>query len=441
MRINVKHGLDLRISGQPRQSIEAGPTVRHVALLGDDYIGLRASLLVAVGDRVRAGQALFVDRRYPDIRYVSPAAGTVTAINRGAKRRLASVVVMRDGDETAQSRKYSAGGLSRLSADEIAAVLLRSGHWTALRSRPFDCVPAPHERPEWLFVTAIDTDPLAPDPAAVVREYSDEFDAGLRALSPLARRRTFLCTGVDVDMPVPAAMPGLQIAQFAGPHPAGLPGTHMHHLVRVSTGVAAWHINYQDVISIGRQFLRGSPWTQRVVAIAGPGVRDPRLVKAPIGASAKELLAGESLAGQRILSGPVLSGRSFDSGGEFLGRYHRQVALFDQQGSSARQPRAPLALAQRKRFARVASRIAAAFGGRACGLMPIEAFEDIWPMRIAVVPLLRALLANDAENAELLGCLALAEEDMALCSRVCPSNLDYSSALRATLAIMARENQ
>lgn len=440
MRINVKHGLDLRVGGRPRQSIEPGPAVRHVALLGDDYVGLKPALQVAVGDRVRAGQPLFADRRHPEIHYTSPVAGIVTAINRGVKRHLVSVVVRRAGDDSVIFRKYSPDALARLSAEEIAAHLLESGQWTALRSRPFEQVPAPDQRPEWLFITAIDTDPLAPEPHVVIGEFREAFNVGLAALARLARKRTYLCTGVDVDRLADELPAGLSIAQFAGPHPAGLPGTHIHYLARVSAESAAWHINYQDVISIGRQFLTGRPWLQRVIALAGPGVRDPRLVTVPLGASLNELLTGEQTEGHCAVSGPMLSGRRLGAGREYLGRYHRQLVLLNDDEVSTRAERKPHSLVTaRTAFGRLRDHVAAAMRGRRTGLIPVEAFDRVWPLGIAPVPLLRALLVNDTENAESLGCLALAEEDLALCAHVCPVNLDYASALRATLESIERE--
>lgn len=440
MQINVKHGLDLRVGGHPRQNIEPGPVVRHVALLGEDYGGLKPSLQVEVGDRVLAGQTLFHDRHYPEIRYTSSVAGTVTAIIRGPKRRVVSVVVGRDGDDAVVFRKYTPDALARAPEDEIAEQLLQSGQWTALRSRPYERVPGPDQRPEWLFITAIDTDPLAPDPKVVLRQYRDAFNTGLIALTRLARRRVYLCTGVDAELPLPELPSGLTVAQFAGPHPAGLPGTHIHHLARVSADAAAWHVSYQDVIAIGQQFLTGKPWLQRVVALGGPGMRDPRLITTPIGASVTELLAGERLEGYRVVSGSVLGGRALEAGGEFLGRYHRQIALLQDNEAAVPAGRKPRSLPMARTVrGRIRDRIAAALSVRPTGLLPVEAFDRVWPLRIAPVPLLRALLVNDTENAEALGCLALAEEDLALCSYVCPANLDYSSALRATLESIERE--
>ncbi len=177
--IKIKRGLDLPISGAPEQRIEAARPVRSVALIGFDYHGMKPTMAVQVGDRVKLGQALFTDKKHPSVSYTAPGAGVVSAIHRGEKRVLQSVVIDLDGDEQLEFARYPAEQAT-LSAEQVRDNLLQSGLWTALRTRPFSKVPDPESSPSSIFVTAIDTQPLAADPQVVIAEQGEAFQAGLQ---------------------------------------------------------------------------------------------------------------------------------------------------------------------------------------------------------------------------------------------------------------------
>lgn len=416
MLIEIKRGLSVDVSGTPDQIIDAGPDVGRAALLGGDYLDLRPSLEVEEGSRVKAGDVLFSDRTRPEILYVAPASGRVAEINRGSRRTLVSVVIDIEGDEPARLDVPS----EPASSDEIVGLLLRAGLWPALRSRPFGRVADPGRRPAVLLVTAIDTHPLAPDPAAIIGLRPGDFSAGIRALAPLAPL-TFLCSGAGASLPHVDAE-GVRAVAFDGPHPAGLVGTHIRHLCPDANEV--WHVGYQDVLAIGRLLVSGELDTERVVSVAGPGARRPRLLRTRAGADLRELLAGETEEGCDVIAGSVLSGRAVNPASEFLGRYDSQVSLLR---SGGRAPRRWLDVIWPR--AAVPTR----FVGPASGMLPVESFDRVWPFQAPVAPLLRALLTQDTELASSLGCLSMVEEDLALCAYVCPARIDYGAALRATL--------
>jgi Na+-transporting NADH:ubiquinone oxidoreductase subunit A len=421
MLIEITTGLDVEVSGAPEQTIDTGPEVGQVALLGGDYLNLRPSLQVDEGARVKAGDTIFSDRARPEIRFVAPAAGRITQINRGPRRTLVSVVIDVDGDERAivdvpedPSRR-----------DEIIALLLRSGLWPALRSRPFGRVADPGGTPAALLLTAIDTRPLAPDPAVVVGLREADFAAGARALACLAPV-TYLCSRAGASFPDVDAE-GLSVVEFSGPHPAGLVGTHIRHLCPEADEV--WHIGYQEVLALGRLLVSGELCDERVVSVAGPGAVRPRLLRTRAGARLSELVQGESENGCAVIAGSVLSGRAPAPASGYLGRYDSQVSLLRAAGPS------------RRRWLDVVWPRGAAPArniGRGSGMLPVESFDRIWPFQAPVAPLLRALLTRDTELASSLDCLSLVEEDLALCAYVCPSRLDYGAALRATLHELER---
>jgi Na+-transporting NADH:ubiquinone oxidoreductase subunit A len=435
MTIKLKRGLDLTLPGAPEQVIGPCPELSRVAVLGADYPDLRPALAVSEGERVRLGQALFTDRRHPEIRYTAPAAGRVLAINRGARRRLSSLVIEVDGEEAEAYPAHEPARLASLAPETVRDALLRSGLWTSFRSRPYNSIPPPDRRPGALFVNAMDTNPLAADPSVILAEHSEDFRHGVTAVSRLATGITYVCKSPATPLELPAA-DGLVIADFEGPHPAGLAGTHMHYLRARSGETERWHVGYQDVIAIGRLVATGRLWRSRIVAVGGPGVRNPRLLRAPAGASLAELVAGQLAAGCRLISGSVLSGRKATPPHDYLGRYHQQVTVVPEYYARSRsvQVRSPLLSALiRKRADIIAPQPTTAVNGWPAGMLPVEDFERVWPLRTPPLPLLRALLVRDTETAVALGCLDLDEEDLALCSFVCPAKHDYGGALRATL--------
>ncbi len=442
----VTKGLDLPIQGAPEQAISDRPAVRHVALLGDDYIGMKPTMSVGEGDRVRLGQVVFTDKKTPGVQYTAPAAGTVTAINRGAKRKFESLVIEVDGDEKETFTAYRDHNLAQLDRRAVCEQLIASGLWTSLRTRPYSRVPAIDAVPQALFVTAIDTNPLAADPAVVLANWQAEFIAGLEVLSTLTEGSVYVCRRAGSEIPGEGKTPAVFHA-FEGPHPAGLAGTHIHTLHPVSADHTVWHVGYQDVAAIGHLFLTGELQTDRIVALAGPIVSKPRLVRTRVGASLAELTEGQvqrpSGGDARVISGSVLSGRRAKAPIDFLGRYHTQVSVLAEGGereffgwlkpghekfSIRRVFTSGWSGNPKHRFA-----FNTGTEGSPRAMIPIGMYEQVMPLDIIATPLLKALITDDTEYAQQLGVLELDEEDVALCTFVCPGKHEYGPMLRKNL--------
>jgi Na+-transporting NADH:ubiquinone oxidoreductase subunit A len=450
--IRIKRGLDLPISGQPEQGIEEARPVRQVALLGPDYVGMKPTMHVQEGDRVRLGELLFDDKKTEGVRYTAPASGTVRAINRGAKRVLQSVVIDVDPDaesagEAETFEPVTPEQVAGTDAGTIEKVLVDSGLWTALRTRPFSRVPEPGTRPRSIFVTAMDTQPLAGDPAVVIGERREAFGHGLDVLARLTEGPVFVCTAPDAQVPT-GADARIRQETFAGPHPAGLAGTHIHFLDPVGPERTVWTIGYQDVIAIGASLAEGRLATERVVSLAGPVVARPRLVRTRLGACVDELLAGETEGGElRAISGSVLSGRTARGALAFLGRFHDQVSVIaeDREREILHYLRPgtdkfsvyPVFLSRllgRRRFDLTTSA-----NGSPRAMVPIGTYEQVMPLDILPTQLLRALLVGDLDTAIALGCLELDEDDVALCTFSCPGKYEFGPVLRATLNRIHKE--
>ena len=445
--IKIKRGLDIPLAGAPSGDLDTAVAARAVGLLGDDYHGMKPTMAVQVGDVVKRGDLLFTDKKCEGVRYTSPAGGRISAINRGAKRMFQSVVVEVDGDDAASFDQYAADAARELSADVIKNQLIQSGQWTALRARPFGRVADPATSPAGLFITAIDTQPHAPDPQQVIAREAEAFELGQTLLANLVDCPVYLCAAPGADMPQ-AAHQRISRHDFAGPHPAGLAGTHVHFLMGASLERIAWTIGYQDVIAVGRLFLDGALYVERVVALAGPSVSRPRLVLSRVGADLQALVAGEGEGEDaRLLSGSVLGGRAVQSDTAYLGRYHQQVALLPEGRERAFMGWLSPGVSKHSVkgiylsswFGSKPLAMSTNTNGSERAMVPVGAYEKVMPLDILPTQLLRALLVGDTETAQALGCLELDEEDLALCTYVCPGKYEYGGILRDNLTRIEKE--
>ena len=446
MHFSIKKGLDLPISGKPEQTISDANPVNSVAVLGNEFVGMKPTMLVEEGQQVKLGQALFSDKKNPGVHFTAPGAGTVKAINRGAKRVLQSVIIELSGDDEVTFEKYDPAKLSGLDRDSIQKNLLDSGLWVAFRTRPYSKSPEPAAIPSSIFVTAIDTNPLAAEPNIIISEYADDFDNGLTILSQLTDGKVFVCASEGT---LPSnSQSNVETHTFSGPHPAGLASTHIHLLDSVSASKTVWQINYQDVIAIGKLFTTGHLWVERIISLAGTLVNNPRLIRTRLGANTEDLVQDEVQDIQsRVISGSVLHGHTANNWAAYLGRFHNQISViaegYEREFFGWIKPGS-------KKFSALNVFVSKLLGnkqfdlttsqnGSPRAMVPVGAFELVMPLDILPTQLLRALIVKDTDAAQALGCLELDEEDLSLCSFVCSGKFDYGPALRTNLTQIEKE--
>ena len=443
--IKLKKGLDIPLAGSPKQEISTGNAITTVAVLGEEYIGMRPTMAVEVGDTVKKGQVLFEDKKTPGVKFTAPLAGTVTEINRGAKRVLQSVVIEASGNDAVQFAKYTADQLASLNREQVVQNLVDSGLWVAFRTRPFSQTPAIDSTPRAIFVNAMDTNPLAADPAVVIAADSEAFTQGLTVLTALTDGKLYLSKKAGANVPT---VNKAEVAEFDGPHPAGLVGTHIHLLDPVSAKKVVWHIGYQDVIAIGKLFTTGELHSERVISLGGPAVKNPRLVKTVQGASVAQLTAGELADGQnRIISGSVLSGVAAHGVHGYIGRFHTQLSVlaegFEKEFLGWIAPGATKFSVTRAYLSHLSPKrlfnMTTTTNGSSRAMVPIGNYERVMPLDMLPTLLLRDLISGDTDSAQSLGCLELDEEDLALCTFVCPGKYDYGTILRNCLTIIQKE--
>ena len=445
--IKIKKGLDLPIAGRPEQAVYDGPAITEVALLGEEYVGMRPSMKIKEGEAVKKGQVLFEDKKNPGVVFTAPASGKIAAIHRGEKRVLQSVVIAVEGNDEIEFERYAPEALAKLSNEEVRRNLIQSGLWTALRTRPFSKIPAVDAEPFAIFVNAMDTNPLAADPTVIIKEAAEDFKRGLLVLSRLTERKIHVCKAAGADVPSENAA-NIETHEFDGPHPAGLSGTHIHFIEPVGANKTVWTINYQDVIAIGRLFATGRLNTERVIAVGGSQVNKPRLLRTVLGAKVSQITAGELVdADNRVISGSALNGAIAQGAHDYLGRYHNQISVIEEGRSKelfgwvAPQPdkysitRTTLGhFLKNKLF-----KFNTAVNGGDRAMVPIGTYERVMPLDILPTLLLRDLIVGDTDSAQALGCLELDEEDLALCSFVCPGKYEYGPLLRKVLETIEKE--
>ncbi len=449
MQFTITKGLDIPITGSPKQIIENGNKIKSVAVLGSDYAGMKPTMLVAEGDKVKLGQPLFSDKKNPGVHFTSPTSGVVKAINRGDKRVLQSVVIEISGKDEVTFAKYDTAELENISAQQIKDNLVASGLWATFRTRPYGKVPAIDSHAHSIFVTAIDTRPLAADPAVIIADRATDFASGLEIISKLIEGKVYVCKAPGAAIPTGNAP--VTIAEFGGLHPAGLPSTHIHFIDAVSIHKFVWHLDYQAVIAIGALFTTGKLNVERVVALSGPTVKNPRLVRTHVGANLTDLTAGELINDleSRVISGSVLFGHEAHGAFDYLGTYHLQVSAL--QEGRARELFGWILAGKNKYSAmniytssvdRKTDRLfplTTDKNGSNRAIVPVGVYETLMPMDILATPLLKALVVGDSDQAQLLGCLELDEEDMSLFTFADPGKHDFAPVLRANLTKIEKE--
>ncbi|MBV7435017.1 Na(+)-translocating NADH-quinone reductase subunit A [Cardiobacteriaceae bacterium TAE3-ERU3] len=447
--ISIKKGIDLPISGTVENTeIHEFTSPANVAVLGDDFIGLKPTMNVAEGDHVDVGDTLFEDKKNPGVILCAPISGTVEAIERGERRRLLSVVIKPDGNDGLKTfDAFDDQALASIKREDVVERLRLAGMWPVLRSRPFSKTPALDAKPHSIFVNTMDSNPLSFDPLIALEGRSDDYIAGLKVLQHLTDGAVHVCHKPGVQLP-DANLERVQQHAFGGIHPAGLVGTHIHFIDPVSMEKHVWHIKLQDLLAVGKLFREGVVDNRRIVAIAGPGVREPKLIRVIRGTDAHALLEGNLKEGeQRVISGSVFAGRKLEEQTYFLGGYDQQISVLPESGNveflefvrpglnSYSRTRAYLGhFLKGKKLP-----FTTAVQGSPRAILPYGIHEDVTPIDILPVLLLKALAVKDTDSAVKLGALELDEEDIALLTYVDPGKNDFGAILRENLTQIEQE--
>ena len=442
--IKIKKGLNIPIHGIPAGEIVDSKKSRSVAVLGNDYLGMKPTMLVEEGDLVKLGQPLFEDKKNPGVMFTSPAGGRIESINRGDRRVLQSIVIeVEQNEESLGFNSFTEDELNQASPDDIRSQLISSGLWTAFRTRPYSKIPSVDSSPSNIFISALDTQPLSANPEDIINLKKDDFLFGISVLKKLTNCQIHISVAEDSSLTI-IDDELLKMHVFSGPHPAGLVGTQMHFISPATLTNINWSIGYQDVIAFGQLFKTGHLNVERIISLAGPQVTNPAYIKTRLGACTDELTAGELTPREnRIISGSVISGREAIGPYAYLGRYHNQISVVSEPNSKDRDfmnwltpgPRrfSKIPLFLSSLFPKKIFKFKALMNGSDRPIVPIGIYEEVLPLRVLPTVLLRNVVLMDTEKIQALGGLELDEEDLSLCSFVCPGKYDFGSLLRAGL--------
>ncbi len=443
--VKLRKGFDIKMQGVAEHIFTQNPMPEAVALKPTDFVGLVAKLSVKEGDKVLAGDPLFVDKLRPEVQFTSPVSGTVSAINRGNRRALLSVVVT--PDKETEYKQFESTNVDSMSREQIISTLMNAGVWPFVKQRPYDVIANPNDKPKAIHISTFDTAPLAPDYTFALEDSAADFQIGVNALKKLTDGAVNLNVyKEDRAKTTFTQIQGVEQNFFQGPHPAGNVGVQIHHIDPINKGDVVWVVNPQDVVIIGRLFSKGVFDARVVVALTG-AVKGPRYYKTILGASIKSFLASEQLDdNMRVISGNVLTGTKL-SKDDYISFYDSQVTVIPE----GTEPTFMGWLAPgfgRHSFSRAFFSwltpnkkyvLNTNTNGGVRAFVFTGVYEQVLPMDIYPMQLLKAILAEDIDKMEQLGIYEVVPEDFALCEYVCPSKIEIQSILRQGLDTIRKE--
>ncbi len=448
--IFLKRGFDILLEGEPEKTVDEEVQAATFALQPRNFIGMSPipKVVVEIGDEVKAGDPLFFDKKRPEIKYMSPVSGEVIAVNRGEKRAINEVVILKD--KVMKYRDYKSFDLEKGNREELVAYLLESGVWPLIQQRPYDIVAEPEVTPKNIFISTFDTAPLAPDNNIVVEGKGDAFQKGLDVLNKLTDGKVYLgldANGKDTPSEVFTKAKGVEKNWFNGPHPSGNVGVQIHHTKAINAGDKVWTLGVQEVITIGALFSEGRYNAERIVALVGKELKTPKYVKTYQGANIGDLLKDNgSFEKVRMVSGDVLSGQ-IKNESSFLNFYDDQVSVL-KEGDYYEMFGWLLPLKPRPSISKTypnflfpSQKFTADTNthGEKRAFVVTGQYESVLPMDIFPQHLMKSIIVNDFERMEGLGIYELSEEDVALCEFVCTSKQPLQKILREGLDVMREQ--
>ena len=444
--IKLRKGLDINLKGAAAQELVSVKEPGFYSLVPDDYTGITPKVVVKEQEYVMAGGPLFIDKNHPELKFVSPVSGVVTSVERGARRKVLNIVV-----EAAAEQDYEEFGkkdVNALNGESVKAALLEAGMFAFIRQRPYDVIADPTMYPKAIFVSAFDSNPLAPDFEFALKGEEANFQTGLDALSKMAK--TYLSISVKQKAAALTQAKNVTITAFDGPNPAGNVGVQINHISPVVKGETVWTIGAEAVIFIGRLFNTGRVDMTRKVAVTGSEVLKPAYCKLKVGALLTNVFSGNVTTGRdlRYISGNVLTGKKVNPNG-FLGAFDSQLTVIPEGDDnhemlgwimprfnqfSVNHSYFSWLLGNNKEYV-LDARIK---GGERHMIMSNE-YDKVFPMDIFPEYLVKAIIAGDIDRMEALGIYEVAPEDFALCEFVCSSKVEVQRIVRAGLDMLRAE--
>ena len=444
--IKLNKGLDINLAGAAEQKLVSVKAADKVTLVPDDFVGSTPKVVVKAGEAVKAGDVLFTDKLHPEIKFVSPVSGTVEEVVRGERRKVLGVVVVNDGKGI--SVELPAVNPTSASADEIKSALLNAGVWPFIKQRPYNVVANPEVQPRDIFVTAMDTAPLAPDFAFVVKGQEEDLQRGISALAKLTAGKVYVGAKAGSKLQLNNA----EVVEFAGPHPAGNVGVQINHIKPLNKGEQVWTVSAFDVIVMGRA-LAGKVDFTRTITVAGSEVVTPAYAKVLPGQTLASILDGNVKHveyTQRYIAGNVLTGQNAGKEG-VVGFFDNTVTVIPDGGDT--DELFGWITPGLNRYSTSNTGLSGLFGlfkskkwtldarlkGGPRALIVSGTWEKVFPMDIYPEELYKAVLTYNIDKMEALGIYEVAPEDFALCEFVDASKTPVQQVIADGLVKLRKE--
>ena len=437
--IKLRKGLDVKLKGTASLETANVSCPGEYALVPDDFVGVKPKVVVKEGDSVKAGDALFVDKLHPEVKFVSPVSGTVSLVERGDRRKLLSIRVKADKEQVAREFDVKS---------DVKALLMESGLFAFFRSRPYDVVANPDDKPKAIFVTAFNSMPLSQDFAYVVKGQEQDFQAGITALSKLARVEL----GISKAESMLTGVKDCQVTIYDGPAPAGNVGVQINHTSPINKGEVVWTLSGEEVLFIGRLLRTGKVDLTRTIALAGSEVKAPKYYKVKVGQQLTTLLSGnvvEAKYSQRIINGNVMTGFK-TTADSYLAAHATEVNIIP-EGDDVDEFMGWISPFRLKQFSTSRSywswlcpkkeyTLDARVKGSERHIIVGGEYDKVFPMDIYAGFLIKAIITGDIDRQEALGIYEVAPEDFAIAEFVDSSKLELQRIVREGLDILRKEN-
>jgi Na+-transporting NADH:ubiquinone oxidoreductase subunit A len=444
--VKINRGLNLKLKGAAERVFGNAPMSEVFAIKPTDFHGVTPKLLVKQGDEVVAGAPLFYDKYNEKIKFSSPVSGEIAEIVRGEKRKILEIKIL--ADKEVRYKEFPKVDPNQLSREQIISSLMDAGIWPMIRQRPYHTIANPDQKPKSIFISAFDTNPLAPDNDFILHSNGADFQAGLDAISKLTEGKVHLNVSGDLTpSKVFLESKNVQINKISGPHPSGNVGVQIHHIDPINKGDIVWFLYPQDVILIGKFFREGKFDATRVIALTGSQVKSPKYFKTFIGASVKNILAGNIIEDKnRVISGNVFTGKQIMPDG-YLGFYDSQLTVIPEGDDPEF---FGWLIPSSKKFSISRTFLSWLTPGKEYVLntnmngeerpfVMTGEYDKVFPFDIYPQQLLKAILVDDIDLMEKLGIYEVAEEDFALCEFICTSKIDSQKIIRKGIDVIKKE--
>jgi Na+-transporting NADH:ubiquinone oxidoreductase subunit A len=445
--IRIKRGLDIKLKGEAEKAIDTAIVSNFYTIRPEDFHGVIPKLIAKEGSRLKAGDPVFYDKSNEAIKFVTPVSGEVLEITRGEKRKILTIKLQADKEQ--EYRENDKINLQSVSASDLKSHLQNSGCWPFIKQRPYDVIANPDKTPKAIFISGYASAPLAADYDFVLNGKEKELQAAITALGKLTEGEVHVSVGKTSNSPL-SGLTGITLHKVSGPHPSGNVGTQINKINPVNKGEAVWIVNPQDLVIIGELLLTGRFNAERVVAMAGSSIQNPRYFKTKIGSEVATMIYDRGInkdADVRIISGNVLTGKQVQPDG-FLDYYSNSITVIpegdDYEFFGWTKPvfnkvSTSRALTFSWLFPNKKYELNTNTNGEHRAFVLTGTYEEVFPLDIFPMQILKACMYKDLDEMEVLGMYEVAPEDFALTEFVCVSKQPHQDIIRKGLDLMIKE--